>query len=184
MAESDMIIITYSFLLRPGEYRAPKSDITVFCLKDTTFSCGRSVFVATATEGDLQAANHDPEEWHQEKIGHKVSWDTLFCPNVDLPQQVIHMRSQGAPLYTPIARAMTLAGRWENITCIMISKTLKNAVGFCRPNLGFKAKNMSAQYLSAASAMSLLYSGVDSDIINLILRWPSDKMIMHPHAQA
>ena len=57
MSESDMIIITYFFLLRPGKYTVSKSESTLFCLKDTEFSCGQSVFAATATSGNLQSAN-------------------------------------------------------------------------------------------------------------------------------
>ena len=52
-----MIIIAYFFLLFSGKYTASKSDITLFRLKDIDFSCSRSVFVATATEGYLQAPN-------------------------------------------------------------------------------------------------------------------------------
>ena len=52
-----MVIITYFFLILPGEYTASKSESTPFCLKDTAFSCSRRVFSVTATEGDLQTAN-------------------------------------------------------------------------------------------------------------------------------
>ena len=52
-----MIIIAYLFLLCPRRYTGSKSDITTFRLKDTDFSCGSSIFAATATESDLQSAN-------------------------------------------------------------------------------------------------------------------------------
>ena len=52
-----MIIAPYFFLFHPGEYTVSKSESTLFRLEDNAFSCGRSVFVATATEVNLHAAN-------------------------------------------------------------------------------------------------------------------------------
>ena len=52
-----MIIIAFSFLLRPGEYTGTKSDSAPFCLSDVTFSVGRTVFdTATTTDNELAAA--------------------------------------------------------------------------------------------------------------------------------
>ena len=48
-----MIIITYFLLLHSGGYKASKSEITPFRLKDTAFSCTRSVFLVTAIESNL-----------------------------------------------------------------------------------------------------------------------------------
>ena len=59
----------------------------------------------------------------------------------------------------------------------MILKTLKTIVGFCRKNLGFKAKNKSAFFLCATDAMALLCSVVDSKIIKLISSWRSNDML-------
>ena len=53
----NMIIIAYFFILFPSEYMASKSEVTLFHLEDTAFSCGRSVFAATSTAGNLQATN-------------------------------------------------------------------------------------------------------------------------------
>ena len=57
MAEFNIIVIDYSFLLRPSEYTGSKSNITLFRLRDTAFSCGRNFFVAIATASKLPAAN-------------------------------------------------------------------------------------------------------------------------------
>ena len=65
----------------------------------------------------------------------------------------------------------------------MISKTLKTPVGFCGPNLRFEVKNVYARSLRAAGAVDILYSGVDSKIINLIGRWRSNKMLRYLHVQ-
>ena len=56
-AIADMIIITFFFLLRPGEYTGTKSDSLPFRLSDVTFSVGRTVFdTESATDNDLAAA--------------------------------------------------------------------------------------------------------------------------------
>ena len=52
-----MIIITFFFLLRPGEYTGMKSDSSPFCLSDVTFSVERTVFdTSPATDNELAAA--------------------------------------------------------------------------------------------------------------------------------
>ena len=77
-----------------------------------------------------------------------------------------------------------MVGRWENITPTVILKTLKTAVGFCRPNLGFKANDISPHSLNVDGAMALICSGVDSDIIKIIGHWHSDKILRYLHVQA
>ena len=57
MAESNIIVIVYFFLLSPGEYMTSKSEITPFHIKDNVFSCNCTFFAVTATPGNLQAAN-------------------------------------------------------------------------------------------------------------------------------
>ena len=57
-AIADMIIITFFFLLRPGEYTGTKSDSSPFRLSDVRFSVGCTVFdTSTATDNDLAAAS-------------------------------------------------------------------------------------------------------------------------------
>ena len=65
----------------------------------------------------------------------------------------------------------------------MISKTLKNAVGFCGSNLGFEAEYLSFRSLHAAVAMSLLCLVFDSNVINLIGRWHSNNILRHIQVQ-
>ena len=77
-----------------------------------------------------------------------------------------------------------MEGRWEKITPYMISKTLKADVGFCRPNLVYEDKDISACSLRATVAMSLLCSVLDSNIINLIRRCLRNEMIRYLHFHA
>ena len=96
---------------------ASKPESTPFRLKDTAFSCGHSVFAATATEGNLQAENFVTLTFTTQKnsvsikIVHKASEDLLLCPKVGLLQRVIHLRARGEPHSTPPARVITPVGR-------------------------------------------------------------------------
>ena len=51
-------------------------------------------------------------------------------------------------------------------------------------HLGFTYKDVSTRSLQAAGAMALLCSGVDTDIISLIGRCRSDKMMRYLHVKA
>ena len=66
----------------------------------------------------------------------------------------------------------------------MISETFKTAVGSCGPNLGFEVKDMSSYSLRATGVMALLCSSVDSNIINMVGRWRSKKMVRYLYVQA
>ena len=66
----------------------------------------------------------------------------------------------------------------------MITKVLKGAVSLSGENLGFLPKEVLARSLQAGGAMELLCSGINTDIIWLIGRWRSDKMLRYLHLQA
>ena len=65
----------------------------------------------------------------------------------------------------------------------MILNTLKTAVGFCRLNLGFNAKDVSARSLRATGVMAFLCSRLDSNIINLVGICHRNEMIRYLHVQ-
>ena len=62
-----------------------------------------------------------------------------------------------------------------------LNATVKLLVG---THLAFTHIDVSALYLCAAGAMAILCSGVKNDIISLIGRWRSDKMLLYLHVQA
>ena len=185
-----MIIIAYFFLLRPGDNTGFKLYSTTFQLEDISFICGRSVFGETATEAELQAAIFMALNFSTQKngvrgknIGHKASWDPLLCKNSSLLRRVLHFRANKATSSNPLARVMTLTWWWEYITPKMISNNLKFTIIFCGPNLGFESKDVSACSLCTAGTMALLCARVDRDIINLIDRWRSNKILHCLHVQ-
>ena len=60
----------------------------------------------------------------------------------------------------------------------MITAHLKATVKLLTgTHLGFTHKDVSARSLRTTGAMELLCSGVETDIISLIGRWRSDKML-------
>ena len=98
-AVTDMIILAFFFLLRPGEYTGTKSDSTPFRLSDVIFSVDRTVFdTATATDNELAAATFvilmfsTPKKWHTGlTIGHGDTEDPLLCPKEALRRRVMHL---------------------------------------------------------------------------------------------
>ena len=94
-----MIIISCFFLLRPGEYTGTKSDSSLFCLSDVTFSVGRTVFdITTATNNELAAATFvilivttQKNGVQGEKIGHGATVYPLLCPKEALMRRVDHL---------------------------------------------------------------------------------------------
>ena len=67
----------------------------------------------------------------------------------------------------------------------MITAHLKATVKvLAETHLGFMYKDVSARSLQSEGAMALLYYGVDTDIISLIGRWRSEKMLRYLHVQA
>ena len=66
----------------------------------------------------------------------------------------------------------------------MISQTLKDAVAFCGPNIGFTAKYMSAQSLCLEGSILLICAIIESNIIKMIGLWSSDDMLWYLHVKA
>ena len=111
-AVADIIIISFFFLLRPGEYTGTKYDSSPFLLSDVTFSVSRTVFdTITATDNELAATtcvilvfNTQKNGVQGEKIGHGDTGEPLLCPKEAFRRQVGHLQQHGAPADTPLAR--------------------------------------------------------------------------------
>ena len=73
---------------------------------------------------------------------------------------------------------MTPNVRWKNVTPQIIYKTLKRAIKFCGPDLGFEDKYISAHSIRVSVMTVLLCTGVDSDTIKLIVRWCINDMLV------
>ena len=131
------------------------------------------LFALTATKDNLQTTMYVTFTFsfqknisRDKKIGYKDSRYPLMCPKSALIWRIIHIQNNSTTPSTPISHAVTPTGRWNNITTTLISRTLKTSVNICGPNM-----SVSVQSLHTAGAMTLLYAGVDSSIINAIGFW-------------
>ena len=70
------------------------------------------------------------------------------------------------------------------MTPTLITKTLRDTVVFIGSDLGFLPSEVSACSLHAAGATALLVANVDPDVIRLLGRWRSDKMLRYLHVSA
>lgn len=190
-ATADMIIIAFFYLLRPGEYTDSPSDTTPFSLNDVQLMLGsRRLDIFTCPINLLREARGGSLTFTTQKNGvpNEVirlnrSGDSFLCPVLAIVRRVIHLRENNAPLYTPLGRVFTTNGV-QHVTPTLITQTLRDAVKFLGPELGFLPSEVSARSLRAAGAMALLVSGIDTDIIQLLGRWRSDEMFRYLHLTA
>lgn len=191
-ATSDMIILGFFFLLRPGEYTDSASDTQPFDLRAVQLFLGQHrLSLTTATDADLLAASSGSLTFDRQKngvrgevIGLCTSGDPLLCPIRALARRVIHLRSYNASPTTPLARAYLSRTRTRAVSPSIITNTLQTAVALLGADLGFLPSEVSARSLRAAGANALLLARVDTDIIRLIGRWRSDEMLRYLHCQA
>jgi len=187
-AVSDMIILAFFFLLRPGEYIDTNSESTPFTLTDVCFYTGDTFLNhETSTDRQLLAATRVTLTFTTQKngvrgevIGLCRSGDPTVCPVLAAARRVIYLRSHGAPPGTPLARVFGSS----RITASDITRTIRQAVTLLGVDLGFLPSDVSARSLRAAGANALLLSNVDPNIIRLIGRWKSDEMLRYLHVQA
>ena len=183
---ADMIVLAFFFLLRPGEYTCSPSDTQPFDLKSVQLFLGDTrLDLLTATNAQLSCATFASLTFELQKngvtgevIGLAGSGDQLLCPVKTLIRIVTNLRLSNAGPDTPLS-SVAHNNRWKNITPTMISTTIKQAVTFLGPSLGFQAKDVSARCLRAAGANALLNARVDPNIISLIGRWRSDEMLRY-----
>ena len=191
LAMADMICIAFFFLLRPGEYAISTSESTPFEFKDVQLFRGqRRLNLLTATEAEILSATFASLTFDKQKnavrgevIGHASSGALDLCPTRALARRVLHLRHNNAPPETPLAHAYTPTGI-KLIKPAHITTTLRLAVTYLGPSLGFTALDVSARCLRAAGANALLCGGVDTDVIRLLGRWRSDEMLRYLHTQA
>ena len=190
-ATADMIVLAFFFLLRPGEYTASSSETQPFDFQSVQlFIGGRRLNLNTATEAEILQSRFGSLTFDRQKngvrgevIGLGISGDSLLCPVRALGRRIIHLRSQNAPLTTPLAMVYH-QNKWKKITSASITSNLRDTVRFLGHDLGFLPADVSARCLRAAGANALLLAKIDPDVIRLIGRWRSDEMLRYLHVQA
>ncbi len=186
-AAADMVIIAFFFLLRPGEYT--DNDKDPFRLTDTQLFIGDTrLQLLTAPAEELRRARFASLTFTSQKngvrgevIGLACSGDPYLCPVKAIICRMLYLRSHLAPPSTPLARVFNTP---DKVTASYLTTCICDSVAALGPDLGFLPSDLSACCLRAAGAMALLLAQVDPDLIRLIGRWRSDKMLRYLHVQA
>ena len=154
------------------------------------FCGGRRLDLTTASNAEILAATFAPLTFDLQKngvrgevIGQGPSGHPDVYPVKALARRVIQLRQFNAPPTTPLAMVY-VRNAWMPITPSPISKTIKQAVTFLGPELGFFPSEVSARCLRASGANALLNAKVDPNIISLFGRWKSDIMLRYLTAQS
>jgi hypothetical protein len=183
LAIAYMCSFTFFYLLRPDECTVPPSESTPFWL------CGGSTFPSPPTMPTPIRTTFATLTLCQKNgvrggvFGLSRSGHPQLFAVISLCNRILDAREHSADLTAPIAHYFD-RGRWHDITPTNISTTLKAAITFLGPTLGFLASDVSARYLRAAGAMALLCAHVDTDLIPLVGRWRSDEFLCYLHVQA
>ncbi|KAL3809642.1 hypothetical protein ACHAXA_003728, partial [Cyclostephanos tholiformis] len=186
-AASDMIILAFFFLLRPGEYT--NNDGDPFRLENVQLFIGDTRLpILVAPECELRLARFASLTFTTQKngvrgevIGLACSGDPYLCPVQAIIRRVLYLREHTAPPTTPLARVFNTP---DKVTASYLTVQIRDAVAACGPHLGFLPTEVSARCLRAAGATALLLARVDPDVIRLIGRWRSDEMLWYLHVQA
>jgi len=191
-ALSNLIILAFFYLLRPGEYAFSSSEEAApFRLQDVHLFCGQTKLDTLNTPLEaLPSATFCGLEFTNQKNGvrgeiiglgrsHRDPW----CPVGAVVRRVIALRSVNAPPSTPL-HAYFMCGRWYAVSSKHITDQLRLAVLAVGAQYGLQPPDISARSLRCSGAMALLCAKVDTDIIRLIGRWRSDEMFRYLHTQA
>jgi len=92
------------------------------------------------------------------------------------------MRTYHAPLTTPLYSYYDRT--WKHIDTTTLTTHLCRTVTVMRSDYGIKPSEISVRSLQSSGAMSLLCARVDTDMIRLLGRWRSDKMLRYLHVQS
>jgi hypothetical protein len=192
-AVSDLALMAFFFLLRPGEYckSGPDTESHPFRLRDVTFSLGEATCnAATAPLARIQQADYVALYFTTQKngvrgeaIGHGASGHATACPLRVIRERVLYLRSLGAPPDTPLC-AVLERQRWRLVPSTAITAALRAATVDIGDSLGLKPGDISARALRAGGAMALLLGKVDYATIQLIGRWRSDQILRYLHVSA
>jgi len=186
-AATDMIIVAFFFLLRPGEYT--DNNNTPFRLADVQLFIGDTrLNILDASPTLLSQARFASLTFTNQKngvrgevIGLARSGDPFLCPVLAIIRRILYLWQHNATPSTPLARLFQTS---NSITASFLTEIIRAAVIHIGPELGFLPHDVSARCLRASGATALLLTKVDPDVIRLIGRWRSDEMLRYLHVQA
>ena len=192
---TDLIIIAYFFLMRPGEFCETATAHPFRFCDVALYNQGTRIDTATAREPALYAATHilltfttQKNGVRGERIGQGCSGDPFLCPVKAVVRRLIHLRRCGAGPTTPLHHYQhnpdqAHPNNFYKLTATTITRHLRLAVAAL--NLAaLPLEAVSARCLRATGATALLLSKIDPDLIRLLGRWQSDAMLCYLHVQS
>lgn len=190
-AVTDMIVVAFYFLLRPGEYTGTTRDDHPFLLKDVQLHhFSRLLNIMQDPIPLIQAANFAALTFTKQKNGtmnerlvHGLSGDARCCPVQAIIRLVIHHRTHQSTLSTPLASYYSSTGKLTRITASDVTDQLRHAACMLQHYTGISPTTISARSLRAGGAMALLSANVDHNIMQMLGRWHGDAMMRYLHAQ-
>jgi len=191
LAIADMLLLVFFFLLRPGEYtHTTNPDAAPFRLQDSHLLINDcQLNNITCTEEDLLAVNYIALEFTTQKNGVRgelvgLGWSghPIWCPVKALINRIRHLRSHNAPRTTPLYSYYDT--EWRAINTSHLTTQLRTTVTVLGPAYSIQPTDISIRSLRSSSAMALLCAKVDTDMIRLLGRWRSDKMLRYLHVQS
>ena len=124
LAIAHMVVLTFFFLLRPGEYTSgsKSSDTTPFTLADVQIFIGsRRLCLVTTSDAILRRGTFSSLEFTTQKngvrgevIGLGRSGSQTLCPVYVLIERIIHLRTHNAPPATPLS-SYYANGKWNPV---------------------------------------------------------------------
>lgn len=191
VAATDMLILGYYFLMRPGEY-CHTSTAHPFRFRDVALYAGNDRLNLLSTPAaQLSAATHvlltfttQKNGNRGERIGQGRSSDPFFCPVKAAARRIIHLRTHNADHASPLHLFFNYPGaNPQPVTSTAITTMLRHAVSMVRPPY-LSPEAVTARSLRASGATALLTARVDANLIRLLGRWQSDAMLRYLHAQS
>jgi hypothetical protein len=191
LATANMTLITFFFLMRPGEHTLTKEN-RPFHLQDIQFHVGHQRHNAATIPLELLDATTfvtytfttQKNSVQGEVVGLGRSGQGACCPVAATVQRVRHLREHAAAPHTPLGKYYLNDGSQKTVTSALITSALRFSRIHCGLNLGLQPSDISARSLRASGAMALLCAHVDHDTIRLVGRWRSDEMLRYLHVQA
>ena len=148
-ALSDLIVLAFFYLLRPGEYAHSASlEAAPFRLQDVHLFCGaRKLNIVTSSDAALQSATYSGLAFSNQKNGvlgeviglGRSALGDRWCPVDATVRRVIALRSAGAPPSTPL-HAFFHQGRWCVVSCSLVTDNSASLSTSSVPNTVFNRR--------------------------------------------
>ena len=109
--------------------------------------------------------------------------DTRACAVSAIRRHVEHLRQHGATPDTHLAAVINRT-TWSTVCSAKITTALRAATTLLGPQVGFTPEDVSTRSMGAGSATALLMVCVETDTIQLVVRWSRDVMLSYLHTAA